>query len=190
MAPSMSQHWGMWCAASNLTTHCQCLARCEWNTFFSHQVLIVISSTAHVCVFMWNESFMPVVHEVSQPTHNHRLILPGPHPASVSIPRAYTYKLYWIIITESLWWPTKPLFLHPWVSASLQFISWRLRLCLCLSVSSPPSRSGRPTFQHFQWCASEICFQGNRGTKYSPGGFSLVRPLFTLFISLRGWRLF
>lgn len=41
-------------------------------------------------------------------------------------------------------------------------------LCLYLSLSSVPSRSGRPTFQHFQRCASEICFQGNWGTKYSP----------------------
>lgn len=73
----------------------------------------------------------------------------------------------------------------------LQPCLWCFSCCLCLclglsfsqsslslSLSPPPSLlsvspSERPTFQHFQWCATEICFQGNLGTKYSRGGFSL-----------------
>lgn len=56
--------------------------------FFSLTSLDV-SSAAHGCVFMWNESFMPVVREASQPTHIHTL--PGPHAASVSMPGAYIH---------------------------------------------------------------------------------------------------
>ncbi|KAK2906012.1 hypothetical protein Q8A73_009955 [Channa argus] len=41
--------------------------------------------TEHVCVFMWNESFMPVVHEASQPTHI--VTAPGSYAASSALSR-------------------------------------------------------------------------------------------------------
>ncbi len=48
-------------------------------------------------VFMWNESFMPVVHEASRPTHF--LTLPGSQAACVSLPRA----LYTCILKDIDW---------------------------------------------------------------------------------------
>lgn len=102
-APSMSQHLGIWCVVSFPTTQ---------NTFFFFLPLISdVSSTAHGCVFMWNESFMPVVHEASPHT--------SPH---CQLPMQPLYQcqdlIYWIMMAESVRWPIKPLFLHIWALAS------------------------------------------------------------------------
>lgn len=73
---------------------------------------LAVSSTAHACVFMWNESLMPVVHDASKPSYI--LTLPG-FPCSFTyqyIPNAY--KTYWIMITTVG-------FLHPWAPVNLWY---------------------------------------------------------------------
>ena len=192
MAPGVSRRWGLSWVESNLSTPQPDVNETLLFYFFSLLTLsLAVSSTA---AHGWNESFMPVVH---RPTHI--LTLPGSHAASVSIQATASMHIYIYILKKTmsgcglLHLRSSTLGLLPACSIFPAVSSPSVCVCVCvsvcLSVSSPPSRSGRPTFQHFQWCASEICFQGNRSTKYSPSGFSLVRPLFTLFISLRGCRL-
>ena len=192
MAPGVSRRWGLSWVESNLSTPQPDVNETLLFYFFSLLTLsLAVSSTA---AHGWNESFMPVVH---RPTHI--LTLPGSHAASVSIQATASMHIYIYWKKQCLdvaYYTSAPPplgFCQPVVYFLLSPLRLSVSVCVCvsvcLSVSSPPSRSGRPTFQHFQWCASEICFQGNRSTKYSPSGFSLVRPLFTLFISLLGCRL-
>ncbi len=98
---------------------------------------LAVSSPAHACVLMWNESFMPVVHEASQPTHI--LTLPGSHEASVSIPRAYIH-IYWIIITKSVRRSTKPP-VPPPLGFSQVLVYFLPSPSVSLSVSQPSSVS-------------------------------------------------
>lgn len=65
--------------------------------YFLFSLSLAASSSPHAYAFMWNESFMPVVHKASQPTHI--LKLPGPYPLSASPPTAYIH-IYLTVITQ------------------------------------------------------------------------------------------
>lgn len=126
---------------SNLTTCCLWFTWCEWNrptcpptppllTDTTHPPTLSLSlagSTMSTCLCIHVEW---VIHacgrEASQPTRIHTLS--GSHPASPSIPAACIHS-YWVMITTSAWWPTKP----PHSPALRAIISCCLRLCL-LSV--------------------------------------------------------
>lgn len=63
--------------------------------------------------------------------------------ASVSMPGAYIH-ISWIIMTESVQWPMKPLFLHLWVLTSCSIFPLRLCLHLCQSALFRLVLGGQP----------------------------------------------
>lgn len=137
-----------------------------------------IYSPARGCVFTWNDSFMPVVHEASQPTHI--LALPGfPCSRCTDARSSYTYifnNTNWICVAASQTSAPPPL-------GCSQPVVYFLPVCVCLCQSAVfrLALGGQP-FSIPNDVSRKAVSRATRVPNTLPVASSLsVLPLFTLF---------